>query len=323
MLNVTRVRVLTEVVRRGSFSAAAEALSYTQSAVSQAIARLEAETGATLIVRDRGGVRPTAAGASLVEHAEGIFARIEAAEADLAAVLGVRSGRLRVASFPSAGATLMPLAIARFRQRHPDVALTLAEGEPEEIAPRLRAGEFDLALLFEFPGARERQGARLLRSELLLEDPMLVALPAEHPLAGKPALALQDLREDDWVQTSEPSPCARHVVRLCLAAGFEPKVTFESDDYETVQGLVAAGVGVALIPRLALTRVHPGIVVRGLAPRSPMRRVVAATLGAAGVSPAAESMVAILAEVAERYTDGPARKAPPPGAAEEPVISAA
>ena len=181
----------------------------------------------------------------------------------------------------------MPQAIATFRHRHPVVALTLAEGEPEEIAPRLRAGEFDLALLFEFPGTRERHGARL-RTQLLFEDPMLVALPADHALAGKPALNLDDLREDDWVQTSASSPCARHVVRLCLAAGFEPKVTFESDDYEMVQGLVAAGVGVALIPRLALTRVHPGIVVRALAPKSPMRRVVAATLGAAGVSPAAE-----------------------------------
>src|SRR5579871_5533641 len=194
MLHVGRLKVLCEVVRRGSFSAAAESLSYTQSAVSQAVARLEAETGATLIVRDRAGVRPTAAGASLVEHAEGIFARIEAAEAEVAAVLGVRSGRLRVASFPSAGATLMPLAIARFRQAHPDVALTLAEGEPEEMAPRLRAGEFDLALLFEFPGTRERHGARL-RGQLLLEDPMLVALPAEHALAGKPALTLADLRD--------------------------------------------------------------------------------------------------------------------------------
>ena len=306
MLHVGRVRVLSEVVRRGSFSAAAESLSYTQSAVSQAIARLEAETGATLIVRDRAGVRPTAAGASLVEHAEGIFARIEAAETELAAVLGVRAGRLRMASFPSAGATLMPLAIATFRERHPDVALTLAEGEPEEIAPRLRAGEFDLALLFEFPGARERHGARL-RTQLLLEDPMLVALPAAHRLAGKPALSLADLRDQDWVQTSATSPCARHVVRSCVAAGFEPKVTFESDDYETVQGLVAAGVGVALIPHLALTHVHPGIVVRALAPRSPARRVVAATIGAAGVSPAARTMIKILAGVAERYTEDPAQ----------------
>src|SRR6476646_5261048 len=302
MLHVGRLRVLTEVVGRASFSAAAEALSYTQSAVSQAIARLEAETGTTLVVRDRQGIRPTAAGATLVEHAETIFAQIDAAETDLAAVLGVRIGRLRMASFPSAGATLMPLAIATFREAHPDVSLTLAEGEPEEIAPRLRAGEFDLALLFEFPGVRERPGAGL-RSVGLLEDPMHVALPAAHPLADKRALTLSDLRDEDWVQTSASSPCARHVVRSCLGAGFEPRVTFESDDYETVQGLVAAGVGVALIPRLALTRLRPEIVVRELAPRSPERKVVAATTAAPGVAPAARTMIRVLSDVARRYTD--------------------
>jgi DNA-binding transcriptional LysR family regulator len=302
MLSTPRLQVLSEVVRRGSFSAAADALSYTQSAVSQAVARLESEVGATLLIRDRRGVRPTAAGATLVEHADAIFAQIEAAEAELSAVLGVRGGRLRAASFPSAGSTLMPLAVATFRRGHPDVALTLAEGEPEEIAPRLRAGEFDLALLFEFPGVRERPGVGL-RTITLLEDPMHVALPADHRLASKRALRLPDLRGEDWVQTSEPSPCARHVVRLCLAAGFEPKVTFESDDYETVQGLVAAGVGVALIPRLALTHVHPGIVVRELSP-SPARKVVAATMSGPGVAPAARTMLKILADVAVEAARG-------------------
>src|SRR5438477_7388714 len=116
MLNLGRLKVLSEVIARGSFSAADEALSYTQSAVSQAVARLEAETGATLVVRDRRGVRPTAAGATLLEHAEAIFAQVESAETELAAVLGVRGGRLRVASFPSAGATLMPQAVATFRR---------------------------------------------------------------------------------------------------------------------------------------------------------------------------------------------------------------
>jgi DNA-binding transcriptional LysR family regulator len=302
MLHLGRLQVLCEVVSRGSFSAAAEALAYTQSAVSQSIARLEAETGTTLVVRDRRRVRATAAGATLIDHAEAIFAQVEAAEADLAAVLGVRAGRLRVASFPSAGATLMPVAVARFRQAHPEVALTLAEGEPEEMAPRLRAGEFDLALLFEFPGVRERP-ATGLRSVTLLEDPMNVALPADHPLASKPSLSLSDLRDQQWVQTSASSPCARHVVRSCLGAGFEPYVSFESDDYETIQGLVAAGVGVALIPRLALSHVHPGIVVRALAPRSPVRKVTAASLAAPGVAPAAKSMIALLREVARRYTD--------------------
>jgi DNA-binding transcriptional LysR family regulator len=309
MLNVGRLQVLCEVVRRGSFSSAADALSYTQSAVSQAIARLEAEVGAAVVTRDRRGVRPTAAGATLVEHAEAIFAQIEAAEEEVAAVLGVRGGRLRVASFPSAGATVLPLAVAIFRRGHPDVNLTLAEGEPEEIAPRLRSGEFDLALLFRFPGVGEQLG-RGLRTVSLLEDPLHVALPAEHPLAGKRALRLEDLKDEDWVQTSASSPCARHVVRVCLAAGFEPKVTFESDDYETVQGLVAAGVGVALVPRLALSRVHPRIVVRELSPQSPSREVVAATSAGPGVAPAARTMIRILSDVASGY--GATEKKPAP-----------
>jgi DNA-binding transcriptional LysR family regulator len=304
MLNIGRLQVLCEVIRRGSFSAAAEELAYTQSAVSQAIARLEAETGTTLVIRDRRGVRPTAAGAALLEHADAIFGQIEAAEEELAAVLGVRGGRLRIASFPSAGATLIPRAVAVFRGGHPDVTLTLAEGEPEDMAPRLRAGEFDLALLFEFPGAGQRL-ATGLRSVSLLEDPMHVALPADHPLAGKQGLRLADLRDEDWVQTSAASPCARHVVRMCLAAGFEPNVSFESDDYQTVQGLVAAGVGVALIPRLALTRVHPRIVVRSLSPRSPSRKVIAATPAGAAAAPAARTMLRVLAHVAEDHEQSP------------------
>ena len=302
MLNLGRLRVLVEVINRRSFSDAAAALSYTQSAVSQSIARLEAETGATLVVRDRRGVRATAAGATLVEHAEAIFAQVRAAEDELAAVLGVRGGRLRVASFPSAGSTLMPQAVALFRRRHPGVALTLAEGEPEDIAPRLHAGEFDLALLFQFPGVEPAPAGNLAITSLL-EDPMHVALPVEHPLATKPELSLADLRLQDWVQTSSTSACARHVVRACLAAGFEPRVTFESDDYETVQGLVAAGVGVALIPRLALTRLHPGIVVRSLEPASPVRTVVAATASGRAVAASALAMLAILEDIAPDYVD--------------------
>jgi DNA-binding transcriptional LysR family regulator len=299
MLNVARLRVLRAVVKQGSFSAAATSLDYTQSAVSQAVATLEAEVGAALVHRDRAGVRPTAAGAALIAHADGILARLEAAEADVAAILGLSGGLLRMASFPTAGATLMPLAIARFRAAHPGVGLTLAEGEPDEIAPRLRAGEFDLALLFEFRGGATKLGAGLTTAELL-QDPMHVALSRGHPLAERPTLRLQDLRDESWIQTSAASPCARHVVRSCHAAGFEPSVSFESDDYDTVQGLVAAGVGVALIPQLALSAVRPDIVVRALSPRAPVRRVTAATPRGAAI-PAAAAMVDLLSDVAERY----------------------
>jgi DNA-binding transcriptional LysR family regulator len=300
MLNVPRLRVLREVIRLGSFSAAADSLAYTQSAVSQAVARLEAETGVALIERDRRGARPTASGTALVEHADGILARLEAAEDDLAAIAGVRGGRLRMASFPTAGATLMPLAIATFSSAHPAVELSLAEGEPEEIAPRLRAGELDLALLFEFRGVSEKLGPKLRRLELL-QDPMYLALPNGHPLADAPRIRLEDLSGESWVQTSAESPCARHVVRSCRAAGFEPSVSFESDDYQTVQGLVAAGVGVALIPELALSSARDEVSIRALHPKGPVRRVIAATAQGGGGPPAAERMLEILQGVALRY----------------------
>lgn len=296
MLNAVRLNVLREVVARGSFSAAADALSYSQSAVSQAIATLEGEVGASLIERDRRGVRPTAAGAALAAHAEGILARMDDAEAEVAAIAGGQGGRLRIASFPTAGATLVPEAVARFRASHPSVEVSLAEGESEEIAPRLRAGDFEIVLLFEFAGVGERLGAGMRRFELL-DDPLHLALPADHRLGGRKRLRLEDLREESWVQTSAASPCARHVVRSCHAAGFEPRVSFESDDYQTVQGLVAAGVGVALIPQLALSTVRPDIRIRSLAPRSPVRKVFAATPRAAAVTPAVATMLDVLREV--------------------------
>jgi DNA-binding transcriptional LysR family regulator len=305
MLNLGRLQVLRAVIAHGSFSAAAETLSYTQSAVSQSIARLEAETGVPLIVRGRRGATPTPAGLRLDAHAERIFAEVAAAESDLAEFSGERLSRLRVATFPSGGAALMPLAVARFRRVHPDVSLTLADGEPEEVLPRLRAGELDLALVFDFPGARLRRerGAGALRTIVLLEDPLQLALPAGHRLAGAARVELGELRDEAWVQTSSASRCARHVVRCCLDSGFAPDVAFESDDYDTVQGLVAAGVGVALIPRLALGAGHPGIVVRPLAPASPLRRVLVATPAAVASSPPARSMIQELAEIARRHLE--------------------
>jgi DNA-binding transcriptional LysR family regulator len=306
MLNVNRLRVLKEVVRRGSFSAAALELSYTQSAVSQQMAGLEEEVGMTLLERQPRGVRATPAGRMLVAHAEGILARLETAEAELSAIAGLRGGQLRMATFPTAGATLMPVAIAGFRARHPQVELTLIEGEPEEVAPRVHAGELDLALLFEFPDAGDPLADSLTRSESLtrvelLEDPLYLALPRKHPLARRSELCLEDLHGEAWVQTSQSSPCARYVVRSCHAAGFEPRVSFESDDYQTVQGLVASGVGVAFIPELALSGVRGDIVVRSLSPGPPVRQVIAAVPSSGRPAPAAPAMLELLQEAAAAY----------------------
>ena len=202
-----------------------------------------------------------------------------------------------MASFPTAGSTLMPVAIAKFRAVHPDVELTLAEGEPEEIVPRLRAGELDLALLFEFDEDTPLL-ADMTRAPLLA-DPMYLALPRDHRLANKAKLRLSELHGEAWVQTSSSSPCARHVVRCCHTAGFEPSVSFESDDYQTVQGLVATGVGVALIPELALSVVREDVVIRALSPNPPVRQVIAATPAGARLVPAAPAMLAVLGQAAD------------------------
>jgi DNA-binding transcriptional LysR family regulator len=308
MLNVARLRILREVARQGSFSAAAEALSYTQSAVSQQIAALEAETGMQLLERRPRGVLLTTAGQALVGHTEGILARLSAAEDELSAIAGLHGGQLRMASFPTAGATLMPLAIATFRSRHPEVTLTLAEGEPQNIAPRLNAGELDLALLFEFDDTEIPLQENLTRVALL-QDPLYLALPQQHPLVDKRALRLEDLQGEAWIQTSQASPCARHVVRSCHAAGFEPRVSFQSDDYQTVQGLVAAGVGVALIPELALSVLREDIVIRALSPATPVRQVIAATPVGTRLTPAAPAMLGILQDAASRYEALGTRKA--------------
>jgi DNA-binding transcriptional LysR family regulator len=304
MLNVGRLQVFREVIAHGSFSAAAGVLSYTQSAVSQAIATLEGEAGAPLLERTRSGARPTAAGAALAGHTGGILAQIEAAESEVAAIAAGRGGRLRIASFPTAGATLMPQAVAGFRASHPGVELSLAEGEPEEIAPRLRAGEFDLVLLFEFEGAGERLGTGIHRFDLLM-DPLHLALPHHHPLATRRRIALQDLAGESWIQTSAASPCARHVVRSCHAAGFDPQVSFESDDYQTVQGLVAAGVGVALIPQLALSTIRADVLVRPLDPQTPHRTVFAAAPRGAPATPALATMLDVLRDAGRRASSTP------------------
>src|SRR6201996_3182293 len=222
MLDVKRLNIFREVVSQGSFSAAADALDYSQSAVSQAIQTLEGEAGVALIERSRGGVRPTAAGAALAGHIGGILAQLEAAEDEIAAIVAGRGGHLRTASFPTAGATLMPGAIAAFRASPPGGEVSLAEGEPEEIVPRLRAGEFDLALLFEFEGVNERL-ATGLRGFGLFDAPLHLSLPPPpSPPPGRARPGLESLGDDSWWQPSAPSPSARHVVRSCIAAGFEP-----------------------------------------------------------------------------------------------------
>ncbi|HKP91290.1 MAG TPA: LysR substrate-binding domain-containing protein [Thermoleophilaceae bacterium] len=297
MLDVKRLRVLREVAAQSSFSAAAQKLGYTQSAVSQQIAALEREAGAVLIERNPRGIRLTDAGEALVRHADKILARLAEAEAELEAIAGLRGGRLRVATFPTAGATLVPRAIREFNQRHPEVELSLTEAEPNESLPLLKAGELDLVLVDD-SDVQDDVDVELIP---LLDDPMHLALPADHPLAARERVRLADVADEPWIHPTVSCPCLGHVQTACKTAGFEPRVAYESDDFQVVQGLVAAGVGVALIPALALISERPDVVIRPLGPRAPFRKILAAALADGYRSPAVTEMIEILGTIAKDY----------------------
>jgi DNA-binding transcriptional LysR family regulator len=299
MLDVRRMRVLREVAQRGSFSAAAEALSFTQSAVSQQIAALEREAGTQLVQRSARGVRLTQAGEAVVRHAEAILARLAEAEAELEAIAGLRGGRLRLSAFESAASSIMPLAIAEFSKRHPAVELSMTLLEPEDALPQLRAGELDLAITFESRVTDD--GAEGIALAHLLDDPMFLVLPLDHPLAHKRNLRLADVAADAWISGQAGCECNRLILRSCAAAGFDPRIAFETDEYSAVQGLVAAGVGVSLIAELGLINARQDIVVRSLGRETPVRRIQAATLAEGYRSPATQAMLEILQGVAAEY----------------------
>ena len=297
MLDVKRLNVLREVVNRGSFSGAADALYLSQSAVSQQIATLEREVGMTLLERTRGGTKPTDAGRVLVRHADAAICRLEEAERELQAIAGLEGGEVRVASFPSASATLLTQAVSDFARRHPKVRLNVADEEPEESMPRLRAGDIDVAVTFDYPGSVVPDDRDIDHTLLLTED-LYVAMPENHPLASQARVDMADLADEPWLSGSLPSSCSLIILTACRDAGFEPRIAFESDDYHVLQGFIAEGLGVTLLPDLALHSLRSGVVVRPTDPQAPVRRVWAATRKTR--SAATEAMRKALIEAGER-----------------------
>jgi molybdate transport repressor ModE-like protein len=303
MLDVKRLRILREVAARGSFSGAAEALYLSQSAVSQQVATLEREVGMSLLERTNGGPTLTDAGRSLVGHADAVIARLETAERELAAIAGLEGGRVRLASFPTASATLVTRAVSAYRERHPGVELQLAEADPEDSVPALKRGEYDVALTFDYPFSPDEPD-RDLERQLLLEEEMQLALPPGHRLVKRRAVKLEDLADEDWLTGVSSGSCREHIITLCQAAGYEPRISFESDDYHVLQGLVSTGVGVTLMPELALVGRHPEMELRPVAPEPPIRRVWATSLAAGSRAPATDAMLGVFAEVCEQFRAG-------------------
>lgn len=237
----------------GSFSAAARELGCTQPAVSQQMKALEASAGTTLLIRTGREMRLTQAGEALVRHASGILAGLTAAEEEVAAIAGLRAGRVRLVSFPSGSSTLVPGALAALRAAHPGTRVSLVEAEPPRSVEMLRDGDCDIALAFRYgtPGAEWDD----LVVRPLLTDRLIGLVPEGHALADRAEVGIGELAGEPWIAGCPR--CRRQLVEVCEASGFTPRIDFATDDYPAVIGLVGAGLGVAVLPALAIESVRP------------------------------------------------------------------
>ncbi|WP_309056086.1 LysR family transcriptional regulator [Streptomyces sp.] len=253
MIEARHLRVLRAVAATGSFSAAARELGCTQPAVSQQMKALEASAGTPLLVRTGREMRLTQAGEVLVRHGSGILAGLTAAEEEVAAIAGLRAGRVRLVSFPSGSSTLVPTALAALRADHPGTRVSLVEAEPPRSVEMLREGDCDVALAFRYgPGPSEWDD---LVVRPLLTDRLVGLVPEGHRLAGAGAVGIGELAEESWIAGCPR--CRRQLVDVCERAGFTPRIDFATDDYPAVVGLVGAGLGVAVLPELAIESVRP------------------------------------------------------------------
>ncbi|MDP9683594.1 LysR family transcriptional regulator [Streptomyces griseoviridis] len=256
MIEARHLRVLRAVAATGSFSAAGRELGCTQPAVSQQMKALEASVGTPLLVRGQRDMRLTQAGEALVRHAAGILAGLTAAEEEVAAIAGLRAGRVRLVSFPSGSSTLVPAALAALRAAHPGTRVSLTEAEPPASVELLREGDCDVALTFRYEGAAggvEEWDDLVVRP--LLGDRLVALVPDRHPLARAESVAIGELADDPWIAGCPR--CRGQLVEVCRAAGFTPRIDFATDDYPAVVGLVGAGLGVAVLPQLAIESVRP------------------------------------------------------------------
>ena len=307
LLDLRRLAMLAEVARRGSFSAAADAMCFTPSAVSQQMSALARDTDVVLFERTPQGMRLTESAEALVAHAEVVFARLGEAQAELEAIAGGVGGRLRFGSFPTATMAFGAQAIEAFRNRYPGVELRFADGEPYESVARLKERELDLAVLFDFDhwtAATDYDGRAVcddcdIECVELFDDPFHVVVPREHPLAAGACLELSDLAGQRVVGSpSECSPWGLDLRQLCSQVHLEPEFEscYRTADFGALQAIVATGRGITLVPELALTTVHPGVVARPLR-HGPVRHVRLAMLAGVAPSAAARAMASVVSEL--------------------------
>jgi molybdate transport repressor ModE-like protein len=270
-LDLQTIRIVRAIADAGTITGAARLLGYSQPAVSQHVQRAEARLNVPLVTRAGRSVRLTEAGTVLARHALTIASALEAASGDLADLAGLRTGTVRLAAFPTASSTIVPRLLAAMAVEHPGLRVNYVEAQPPEAVAMLREGSIDLAITFSYPGDRSDphvDSANGLGSETLFTEDTVVVLPAGHPLADQPVVDLAGLSDERWIAGCPR--CRGHLLAVCELAGFAPAIAFETDNASAVINMVASGLGVAILPRLALVAavVPPGAVIRPHSPAS-------------------------------------------------------
>ena len=293
------LRVVKAIADEGSITGAALALGYSQPAVSQQLKRLEQRLGVAIVERVGRSVRLTDAGRILARHAPAVTTALDAAAGELAELRGLRAARVRLVGFPSASPTIVPRLLADLAQRHPGISLTYVEAEPPEAVEAVREDRTDIALTFSYPGDRDDphgSSARGLAVQTVGADELLAVLPAEHPAATAEISDVATLADDDWIAGCPR--CRGHLLELCGRAGFAPRIAFETDNFVAVEGLVAQGIGVATLPRMAVESFPqlPGVAVVPL-PAGEQRRIHTVTARGADRVPAVRATLNALARL--------------------------
>jgi DNA-binding transcriptional LysR family regulator len=300
-LDLHSMRIVRAIAEHGTISGAARALGYSQPAISQHLRRAESRLGVPLVIRAGRGVRLTEPGAVLARHAISISSALDAASGELSELVGLRTGTVRVAAFPTASSTIVPRLLSRIRSLQPGLSVNYLEAEPPEALGMLRDGLLDVAITFAYPGDRadpHRETEAAVDTVPLFTESVVIALPASHPLAGSAAVDLARLADDSWIAGCPL--CRGHLLAACEAVGVTPRIELETDNALAVLHLVAAELGVALLPRLALATlaVPAGVVIRPTIPSSDRSIQVVTQAGARRVP----SIAIVLRELLELET---------------------
>jgi DNA-binding transcriptional LysR family regulator len=303
-----RILLLADVASHGTMTLAAEALGYSVSAISQQIRKLEAEAGQPLVQRHSRGIALTDAGETVVRHAEQLRARLLSLQYSLDDLAGLRAGTLRVGTFPTAGSSLVPLAISRFQREHPGVELTVRSQRQGPLLRMLSSRDISMSLMWDYEWSR--LDVPEIELHHLMDDPTDLVVSVSHPLASRESVSMSELLDELWVVREEEHPMIEVLTRAANTIGFVPKVAYEANDYQEAQAMVAVGVGVALVPRLALTVLRDDVRVIPLSGEAPQRRITLARLKDSRPTAPDAAMTEMFKESARRLQAQPVRRVP-------------